>query len=653
MNFDLKLGKAASVLFLALAMVGCGGGGSTAQAPMPPDPTPVDLSGVTAGYEVGPGTYDISAGESMAVGDITFSCAAGGADCTVMVAADGTAMYATEGGMVTAMNSASYQARLDQQDTLDTANKLLMLYREASGATVDATAAGKLADDALEAAEKYSGMLGVLSVEGSSVKAKNNAQMVLDARSDAIMAAKNAAAAKTRAETAKTEAGGLPEGDDKDKLIEALDAAIVVADAESKATMGIRDAKATVADSLASFVAKVEGDNEEMPDDAADIGMRVANQINTALTTAAQTPDVGTDFNAVPTAPVARTDSAAGIGEVMKGPSDAQGRTFAQIVGDMGMDMRIGSNAPTGVTTRVVTAKSVDGMTVGDVYAFDDTTTLARADFVTRNGVEYLGAANGSTYVYKGIAGVLFCAGADCKVEGSGTNLAEGDKLTGSWYFTDLDADNRYLEGTGATAGMYTLEAVTSYARYGYWLSEAAGTSPGAVTINRYAVGPAPQTAAVYGVVPANANLSGTSAMYTGKALGMSVVKMFDSKAMETGRASGGFMADARLTMKFGTAPTVGGTISNFMGDGVDPGWIVKLKDTGISTGTFTDGITNDDPDGTEMEGVWTATAWGGAVDDATTENVNEAARPTGVFGGFTAMFTNGNVAGVYATRKQ
>ena len=39
MNFDLKLGKAASVLFLALAMAGCGGGGGTTTAP--PEPTPM------------------------------------------------------------------------------------------------------------------------------------------------------------------------------------------------------------------------------------------------------------------------------------------------------------------------------------------------------------------------------------------------------------------------------------------------------------------------------------------------------------------------------------------------------------------------------------------------------------------------------------
>ena len=40
MNFDLKLGKAASVLFLALAMVGCGGGGTTMPEPEPPMPDP-------------------------------------------------------------------------------------------------------------------------------------------------------------------------------------------------------------------------------------------------------------------------------------------------------------------------------------------------------------------------------------------------------------------------------------------------------------------------------------------------------------------------------------------------------------------------------------------------------------------------------------
>ena len=50
MNFDLKLGKAASVLFLALAMAGCGGGGSTTTMPEPPPPTPYEqaVAGIAA-----------------------------------------------------------------------------------------------------------------------------------------------------------------------------------------------------------------------------------------------------------------------------------------------------------------------------------------------------------------------------------------------------------------------------------------------------------------------------------------------------------------------------------------------------------------------------------------------------------------------------
>ena len=49
MNFDLKLGKAASVLFLALTMAGCGGGGTTT-APEPPPPTPYEqaVAGIAA-----------------------------------------------------------------------------------------------------------------------------------------------------------------------------------------------------------------------------------------------------------------------------------------------------------------------------------------------------------------------------------------------------------------------------------------------------------------------------------------------------------------------------------------------------------------------------------------------------------------------------
>ena len=517
----------------------------------------------------------------------------------------------------------------------DAAQVLARLHGEASGATADATAAGKMADKALEDAEKYSGMLGVLDVGGSSVMARNNAQMVLGARTNARTAAQNAATAKTRAQTAKTEATGLPNGDAKDKLISALDGAIDVADAEIKATMEIRDAKASVADSLASFVQIVEGTDEDNLMDADDIGMGVANLINTALTTDAQTPAVGTDFAAVQTV-IDDTDDL--TGKVTMGPSDARGKTFAELYASMVMDMRIGT---TGGGTRAVKAKSVAGMTLDDLFSTTPTSALTTTD----------GFQIETDVAYKGISGVLFCAG-ECDVEAAdatATAPADDDELTGDWYFTDLNANNRYLAGTGTAAGTYTLEAVTSYVRYGYWLSTASATDD-TTTISRYAVGPAAQTDTVYGVSTTVDNFKGTSAMYTGKALGMSVVKTFDSAAEEQSRASGGFTADARLTMKFGTNPMLGGTISNFMGDGVDTGWTVKLEDSAITSGAVS-GITNDAPatdtEGTAREGTWTATIWGGSA------TADEEARPTGAYGGFDAEFTNGNVVGVYATRKQ
>ena len=104
---------------LAVGLSACGG---SSEAPEPPAPVTMDLSGVTAGYMIEAGTVEIAAGDSETVGDITFSCAAGGADCTVMVAADGTAT--STGGMASAANSAAYQARVtmnEQRASVDNA----------------------------------------------------------------------------------------------------------------------------------------------------------------------------------------------------------------------------------------------------------------------------------------------------------------------------------------------------------------------------------------------------------------------------------------------------------------------------------------------------------------------------------------------------
>ena len=58
------------------------------------------------------GNADIDAGESATIGYVTYSCAAGGADCTVTVNADGVAV--STGGMVTAARSQAYTTKLEE-----------------------------------------------------------------------------------------------------------------------------------------------------------------------------------------------------------------------------------------------------------------------------------------------------------------------------------------------------------------------------------------------------------------------------------------------------------------------------------------------------------------------------------------------------------
>ena len=95
---------ACSAVALAAVVYGCGGGGDGPRV-KPQPPAGVDFSGVAAGYTVEAGTYEIEAGGTLTAGDVTFSCAPGGAGCTLTVAADGTASYAAAGGKVTAANS--------------------------------------------------------------------------------------------------------------------------------------------------------------------------------------------------------------------------------------------------------------------------------------------------------------------------------------------------------------------------------------------------------------------------------------------------------------------------------------------------------------------------------------------------------------------
>ena len=100
----------AATAVLALGLYGCGGGGGGLVTGPGRAPAPVDVSDVTPGYMAGADTLEITAGQSVVHGDIEFTCMAGGDDCTVTIAADGTAT--STGGTVTAMNSDAYDMRI-------------------------------------------------------------------------------------------------------------------------------------------------------------------------------------------------------------------------------------------------------------------------------------------------------------------------------------------------------------------------------------------------------------------------------------------------------------------------------------------------------------------------------------------------------------
>ena len=109
---------AAGVAAMTLLLAGCGGGGAVRKAD--PVPQTVDLSGLATDVMTEAGMLDLKAGVSGEIGEVTFTCAAGGDDCAVTVTVtDGKAAATATGGMVTARASADYARRkADEQKAL-------------------------------------------------------------------------------------------------------------------------------------------------------------------------------------------------------------------------------------------------------------------------------------------------------------------------------------------------------------------------------------------------------------------------------------------------------------------------------------------------------------------------------------------------------
>ena len=483
------------------------------------------------------------------------------------------------------------------------------LYGEANGATADAAAARETANQAVEDAAEYAGMLTVLAVGGESDLAEANAGKVLAAQVAATQAVAAAETARTRAINARAGAEALPaDNADRAVLIAALTAVVAAADEVIAAATAIRDGGA-----LQAAVQAVTGTDAQTPGTPAQIGTDVANAVGAALS------DSGGTHTRVATRTTLPADDA--VTSTVVTFDDARGMTWAGIVGEANLvDRRIATGDS---ATKSVKAVSVAGMMLTDVF---DASSIPQGLATAGDGTQY-GSDEGSNY--KAIAGVIFCAGSDCEVEGTGA----GRMLAGSWYFTPDSPEGSYVADTGTPAEDYVPELL--YSRYGHWLTV---DSNGAVTVHLYSAPGASDTPDDFSLGVASGEPS--TATYTGDAAGMSVHRTFDVDGGQTGIASGAFTADVRLTANFGTSPTLEGRVENFRGSAVDPSWTVELSEQAFGSGSFSDGTTNDSTDDS-YEGTWTATAYG---DDDTK-------RPAGVYGVFDAYFPDGDVGGAYSAR--
>ena len=127
MNLTRSLLAACSIVALSAVMYGCGGGGGdpapvdetdmeTRPAPEPMDvANPDGLMYLSNDMMPSAGELMIPAGGSSTSGGVTYSCAAGGDDCTVTIADDGSAT--SLGGMVTASLTTEAQDDVDEAKT--------------------------------------------------------------------------------------------------------------------------------------------------------------------------------------------------------------------------------------------------------------------------------------------------------------------------------------------------------------------------------------------------------------------------------------------------------------------------------------------------------------------------------------------------------
>ena len=631
----------AAVLAFGLAACGSSDDKMTSMMDTDKDKGPAELTygDAKAGTDLGAGTYTPDAALVAAIEDAPAADregAAGEHPMGTMIMLAGLAFECVEGPCSVTVND---------DDTVTTTGIIRVmaqmgstgpttagLFADAQGARTDAEAAGMAAADAVKAATAAQAKLGTLKSAGDSMAEDTNAKAIMDANAAAKKAVVDAEAAKTAAVNAKTAAEALDaDTAHKASLLAFLNEAIKVADAQIKAATLSRDR-----DDLEEAVDAVTGGEDADPQGTpASLAKAVAMAVGEALggmsTDAAIRGDIGDEVSDIPLTTVMNVVRM----------NDSQGKTWAGIVGDKAMESRVGaSNAP-------VMIASIDGMSADAVAV-----AIAEKTDGYSNGDDFTTADEDSGY--NGIPGIAYCLSDTCTV-------TDG-KLEKGWYFTPEDATEFYVKQTNNPetdvdeSKLYEVD--TLYAQFGHWLTMVAHEADAGtmvVQVNRYATTGGNTTDLSYLPAPGKPD----SATYNGDAAGMSLHKTVDTDSVVTSIYSGAFEADAELILRFGDGIdlTLGGTIDNFrtMSDGVnvDPLWTVELErrvftGDGLedgAAGSFTDGKTV----ATGRNGVWSATAYGPAPVNVAGDDVNP--RPTGIFGGFNAHFSDGHAAGAYATR--
>ncbi|MCY4240718.1 MAG: hypothetical protein OXD36_03135 [Rhodobacter sp.] len=259
---------------------------------------------------------------------------------------------------------------------------------------------------------------------------------------------------------------------------------------------------------------------------------------------------------------------------------------------------------------------------------------------------------------YKGLIATLWCGNqADC--------TQENRALKGPWYLRQSTAANDSTELEQGAADDLTPSDLTAlyreiegvyrafeggYVEYGYWL-QGTDAEPQIVTFSDSTEAPSVEAAITNATTPAKAT-------YKGDALGIAVVKTYDTNNNDaeravTSRRSGHFTADVELNADFtGGDPNLEGTINNFQGGVADPTWNVVLQQTDITAASanVSNGVAvgrrgtveATTGDGNTREGAWSATFTGGSA----------TARPDAVYGGFGAYFPNGVATGGFQAER-